>query len=104
MSSDTHDIKSEVKGYRKVFFALMVLTVVTVLASNLKIGMTLGIILALVIATVKAGMVACHFMHLKTERKSIYMILILTAIFFMFMISIFCFAYFNVPEGLHYVS
>src|SRR5258706_6598889 len=79
--SDTHheDVQSHVKTYLKVFAALAVGTVVTVLASNVHMGIILGIIVALIIATVKGSLVAAFFMHLSAERKLIYGVLVLTA-------------------------
>jgi cytochrome c oxidase subunit 4 len=81
--SDTHheDIQSHVKTYIMVFAALAVGTIVTVLASNLHLGIILGIIVALLIATVKSSLVAGFFMHLVAERKVIYWVLALTATF-----------------------
>jgi len=94
----------EVKKYIKVFFGLLVLTVVTVSVSNLKIGVTFGVIVALIIATVKAGLVATHFMHLNAEKKIIYFVLILTTIFLLFLMILTCAMYFNIPQGAHHVT
>ena len=94
----------EVKKYMKVFSGLLILTVVTVSVSNLKIGVTLGVIVALIIATIKGGLVAAHFMHLNAEKKVIYFVLILTAIFFFFLMFLTCFMYFDIPQGAHHVA
>jgi len=104
MSSEAHNIQAEVKKYIAVFIGLLTLTAVTVLASGLKTGLMVGIVLALVIASVKASLVACHFMHLNSEKKIIYVILIFTAIFFAAMMLLFYISYYDVPEGLKYVS
>jgi len=104
MSVDAHNIKEEVKKYWIVFALLLVLTVVTVAASNFQIGVTLGIALALMIATVKGTLVARNFMHLSSEKKLIYLVLILAAVFFIVMISLICFSHFSNPEGLTYVT
>jgi len=104
MSDEAHDIKKEVKKYWIVFAALLVLTVTTVLASNLKIGITLGVILALIIATVKGTLVACHFMHLSSEKKLIYNVLIVAVILFAVMMGLICFSHFSNPEGAIYLS
>jgi len=82
MSSHAHDVQKEVKIYLSVFAALLVLTIVTVAASYLHLSLTQAVILALIIATVKAGLVACYFMHLISERKLIYFILGMTVFFF----------------------
>jgi len=82
MSSESHDIQKEVRAYVIVFVALLFLTIVTVTVSYLKLNMVAAITLALMIATVKASLVACYFMHLISEKKLIYAVLILTVIFF----------------------
>jgi cytochrome c oxidase subunit 4 len=103
MSVGTHDVKSEIKKYMAVFAGLLILTIVTVAVSNLKIGISLGIVVALVIATVKGAMVACNFMHLTSEKKLIYFVLIMTGFFFLAMILLFYCSYFDLPEGSRYV-
>lgn len=55
--------------YALIFFALMILTIVTVAASRQDMGKALNIIVALAIATVKASMVMMFFMHLKYEQR-----------------------------------
>src|SRR5713101_6331129 len=69
--------------YYVVFVALLCLTAITVGVSYLHLKRPLAITVALVIATVKAGMVAGVFMHLISEKKVIYAVLILTAVFFL---------------------
>ena len=109
--SDTHheDVQSHVATYIKVFAALAVGTVVTVLASNVHMGIILGIVVALIIATVKGSLVAAFFMHLSAERKLIYGVLLLTAAFVVVMVGLIMFArqdqqgaqhgIFAVPQG-----
>ena len=92
--SDTHheDMQSHVKIYIRVFAALAVGTIVTVLASNVHLGIILGIIVALIIATVKGSLVAAFFMHLSAERKMVYWIIALTATFVVIMMGLIMFA------------
>jgi len=104
MSTETHDIKKEVKKYLIVFAALLVLTVVTVSASNLEFGVTLGVIVALIIATVKGYLVACNFMHLTSEKKLVYFVLILAAICVIALMFVFFIGHYDLPEGARYVS
>ncbi len=86
MSADSvQDIKRHVRTYIYVFVALAVLTVVTVLASYLDAGVALAVFIALLIATVKGSLVAGFFMHLVSEKKPIYWLLMLTAVFFLFL-------------------
>jgi cytochrome c oxidase subunit IV len=84
--ADHADIDKHVKTYMMVFVALMVLTVVTVAVSYLDLSTAGTIVLALVIATVKGSLVACYFMHLISEKKLIYTVLIFTVIFFLAML------------------
>lgn len=92
--SDTHheDIQSHVRTYIKVFCALAVGTIVTVAASNVHFGILLGIAVALIIATVKGSLVAAFFMHLSNERKTIYFVIVLTAVFVMIMVGLIMFS------------
>lgn len=76
------DIKKHVRTYIMVFVALMVLTMVTVTISYLHLEVHEAITIALIIATVKGSLVASYFMHLISEKKLIYSVLILTVVFF----------------------
>ena len=79
------DIRSHVKTYLMVFGTLMVLTVVTVAVSYFHLPIASAVLIALLVATVKGSLVALFFMHLKHERKVVYYVLALTAIFFIFL-------------------
>jgi len=82
--SDSHDLvhfQKHIKACIGVFIGLMVLTVVTVIASCVNLGHFQNITLALIIATFKALLVAAYFMHLNAEKKPIYRILFFTFIF-----------------------
>ena len=88
MSSDNSKeaIQEHIRVYMMVFGALAVLTVITVLASFLKVSTSEAIFLALIIASVKASLVAGYFMHLISERRVIIYMLIMTVFFFFVMI------------------
>ena len=88
MAESAEDIKQHVKVYISVFVALMVLTVVTVGASYLNVTVPLAITIALIIATIKGSLVASYFMHLVSEKSPIYWALMLTAVFFIFLMFI----------------
>ena len=75
-------IKKEIRRYLLVFAALGVLTLVTVAISYLDLPTWQAITLGLVVATVKGSLVAAFFMHLVSERKLIYAVLVLTVFFF----------------------
>ncbi|MBI4115520.1 MAG: cytochrome C oxidase subunit IV family protein [Candidatus Omnitrophica bacterium] len=76
-------IKRHVKVYISVFVALAFLTVVTVIVSYLKLSLVYAIIVALSIATIKGSLVAAYFMHLISEKKIIFWVLVLTLVFFL---------------------
>ena len=77
--NETH--APNVKLYLLVFAALMLLTIVTVTVSYFHLPPVPAILAGLMIATVKAGLVAAFFMHLKSERAIIYGLLGMTAVF-----------------------
>src|SRR5947209_11393665 len=82
------DIHKHLGKYYAVFVALICLTAITVGVSYLRLNRPLAITVALIIATVKAGLVAAVFMHLISERKVIYAVLILTGLFFLLVLII----------------
>ena len=83
MSDHSHDIAKHVRVYITVFVALLVGTIVTVALNYMHFdSVPLTIAIALFVAVIKASLVACYFMHLISERKMIYAILIFTAFFF----------------------
>jgi cytochrome c oxidase subunit 4 len=75
-------IRKETRVYILVFAALATLTVVTVGVSYLDLSKGPAIALALTIAIVKGSLVACYFMHLISEKRVVYYVLILTVLFF----------------------
>jgi cytochrome c oxidase subunit 4 len=76
------DIDRHVKVYIMVFVALMVLTIITVAVSYLHLPVAGAVAVALLVATIKGSLVACYFMHLISEKKLIYAVLVLTVVFF----------------------
>ena len=84
----SEDVKSHIKIYLTVGGALLVLTVVTVLASYVPAAVPLAVTIALIIAFVKGSLVASYFMHLIGERKGIYAALLLTVFFFLVLMFI----------------
>jgi len=82
------DVKKSVKTYFMIFGALMVLTVITVGVSYVHLPLALAVLVALAVATIKGSLVAMYFMHLLHERKVIYWVLMLTVIFFIFMMFV----------------
>lgn len=82
------DIDKHVKVYITVFVALMVLTVITVAISRVHLPLPIVVTVALIVATIKGGLVACYFMHLISEKKLIYAVLAVTAIFFVALLAL----------------
>src|SRR5262249_46591992 len=76
------DIDRHVRIYITVFVALMALTIITVAISRFHLPVPIAVTIALLVATIKGSLVACYFMHLISEKKLIYAVLVLTAFFF----------------------
>ena len=84
--SHTHDVSKHVRSYVLGFAALAVLTIVTVWVASFEFTVGAAVAVALIIATFKGSLVASFFMHLVSEKKAIYWLLALTAIFFVVLI------------------
>ncbi|HLF17869.1 MAG TPA: cytochrome C oxidase subunit IV family protein [Candidatus Omnitrophota bacterium] len=102
MSEETHH--PNVKIYYYVFATLLTLTVVTVLASFINVGIALGVAIALFIAVIKSSLVASFFMHLISEKKLIYYTLMMAGAFLLGMFVLFIFSYYNLPQGAEYIK
>jgi len=89
MTSDhAADIDRHVRVYITVFVALMVLTIITVAISYLHLPVAAAVSVALLVATIKGSLVACYFMHLISEKKLIYAVLLLTVVFFVALLAL----------------
>ncbi len=66
-----HGSRGGTRVYLAVFAGLLALTAVTVLVSYVDLGL-LNVVVALLIASVKAGLVALFFMHLKGESRLVW--------------------------------
>src|SRR5512143_1796353 len=89
MTSDhAVDIDRHVRIYVTVFVALMALTIITVAVSRFHLPLPIAVSVALLVATVKGSLVACYFMHLISEKKLIYAVLGLTAVFFVALLAL----------------
>ena len=89
MTSDhAADIDRHVRVYITVFVALMALTLITVAVSYLDLSTPMAVAVALFIAIIKGSLVACYFMHLISEKKLIYAVLVLTAAFFVALLAL----------------
>ena len=87
-----NNITHHIANYRKVFIFLLIGTALTVIASYLELNVQNSIagaiFIGLTIAVIKGYLVAANFMHLNSERKMIYWILILTAFFLVLLLFI----------------
>jgi len=77
-----HHVNKHVKGYLLVGAALLFCTGLTVALSYVNFGSIKdNIVVAMALATFKAGLVAAIFMHLKSEKWTIYRFLLITLFF-----------------------
>jgi len=84
-----HNIKSHIKVYWNVFFALIAFTILTVAVSYYDFGSVFWtLFVGLGIACIKGYAVAGYFMHLNDESKPIYYILALALVFLFVLMSI----------------
>lgn len=88
MTDHAVDIDKHVRIYITVFVSLMVLTVITVAISRVHLPIPIAVSVALLVAIVKGSLVACYFMHLISEKKLIYAVLVLTAAFFVALLAL----------------
>jgi cytochrome c oxidase subunit 4 len=89
------DIDKHVRIYITVFVALMALTIITVAISYLHLPPAMAITVALFVATIKGSLVACYFMHLISERRLIYAVLVITVIKFIALLALPAFTHGN---------
>jgi len=87
-----NNMTHHIANYRKVFIFLLIGTALTVWASyvdfNVQNSIAGAIFVGLTIASIKGYLVAANFMHLNSEKKMIYWILILTFFFLIPLLSI----------------
>ena len=89
MTSDhAVDIDRHVRVYITVFVALMVLTIITVAISYLDLAVPMAVAVAMFVAIIKGSLVAAYFMHLVSEKKLIYAVLVLTVVFFVVLLAL----------------
>lgn len=104
-TSHAHDISKHVRAYIWVFVALLVGTVVTVALNAVHFdSVAVTVAVALFVALIKAFLVAAFFMHLISEQKAIYAVLLATVFFFAGMMYLTVWARGQVPVGTVYFS
>src|SRR5438874_12301812 len=82
------DIDRHVRIYITVFAALMALTIITVAISRFHLPVPIAVTVALLVATIKGSLVACYFMHLISDKRLIYAVLVLTAVLFVALLAL----------------
>ena len=87
-----NDFTHHITHYRDIFVYLLIGTALTVYASYIELNVQDSIagamFIGLLIASIKGYLVAANFMHLNTEKKIIYWILMLTGFFLMLLLFI----------------
>ena len=77
-----HNVAKHIRGYLLVGATLLFCTAITVALSYVNFGtQKANVAVAMLVATFKAGLVAAIFMHLSSEKRMIYRILMFTAFF-----------------------
>src|SRR6266581_4520682 len=103
--SDPQHIAKHVKVYITVFIALLVGTLLTVMMYSFHFNsVAVTVAIAVFIATVKASLVAGFFMHLISEKKAIYAILVATAFFFAGLMYLIVWSRGEMPRGTRFVG
>lgn len=85
---NTEKLQKQLKIYQVIFIGLIILTVATAAISRLELTTSVKIAIALAIAFIQAAFSVSYFMHLNTEKVSIRWFLILTAFFFLTLLSL----------------
>lgn len=86
VSASAEDVRKHTWIYITVFGSLALLTVLTVAVASLEMAVGIAVGVALAIATLKGSLVASFFMHLVTEKRLIFIVLLFTVIFFIALI------------------
>lgn len=93
-SEHSHEVGKHLPLYLGIGGALFACTALTVWLSYVDFGsQKANIVVAMIVATFKAGLVAAIFMHLLSERWTIYRFLLLTVffVFGLFMLTLLAF-------------
>jgi len=89
-----HTKSSPLKMYFSVWAALLVGTFITYKAAFIELGrFNAGV--ALIIATVKALLVALFFMHLKGASEKLLKMVVISTVFFLFILLVLSMAYYG---------
>jgi cytochrome c oxidase subunit IV len=90
--AEEHHVHGGPKLYMAVLAALLVLTVITVFASQINFGSNMtNVIIAMLIASIKASLVALFFMHLRWD-KPMSAIIFCSSLFFLAIFLMACYS------------
>lgn len=73
--SETAEIEHAQPRYGRIFWALLILTILELFVANLHLAKQLTILTLVFLAVVKASLVALFYMHLKFEKILLYFII-----------------------------
>ncbi len=104
MVTQSQTIDQEIRQYRTIFVSLIVLTAVSVGIHYMGLPLGINIILVLIVAAMQAALSVCYLMHLISEKKLIYTVLIFTVFFVLSMIFLIYGGFFDHPQGSVHVS
>ena len=97
---ESHDVASHNKMYFVVGGALLLGTILTVAMYYVHFeSMAVTITIALFIASIKAFLVAGYFMHILDEKKLVYSVLSITAVFFVALMALTMWGTHDAPRG-----
>ena len=97
MSGNTQDIKSEIKQYWLIFLTLLVFNGIALTFRAMHIIFWLAILSALTV-------VLSLFMHLKSEKRTIHIVMAFTAFFLAGLVILIIASNQSVPEGTRYLN
>ena len=99
-SADAHHIAKHVRLYVAIGVSLLLLTILTVGLSYVNFGsQNANIVVAMIVATFKASLVAAVFMHLSSEKWTVYRFLMITSLTAS---SLFALTYWAFHDPIHY--
>jgi cytochrome c oxidase subunit 4 len=102
---DAQAVAKHVKIYLVVFVALLVGTILTVWLNSVHFdSLATTITIALFVAAIKAFLVAGFFMHLISEKKAIYAMLLSTAFFLVAMMFLLIWSRDQLPRGSEFAD
>lgn len=96
-------IKKETKNYIMIFVIIAALTLITASLALVHLEMSTRIVIALAIATLQGTLSVCYFMHLISEKKLVYSVLILTAVFFVTLMALTLTGHHDIRTGAQFV-